>query len=373
MSARPQIPRRSLPCLVAVAAGLVLAAPAMPASSELEGELERLLQATVAEHRLPSLSVAAARDGEIVFAAAVGFAELENAIPATTRSVYPVGSVTKALTAVAALRLHERGGLDLEAPVQTYCEAFPRLEHPVTVRRLLGHLGGIRGYDYRRFEEDYLNCRVFRSNEAALERFSGDPLAAVPGTRYVYSSFGYVLVGCAIAGASGSGYEDFLRAHVLTPAGMAQTTLDDPEKVIPFRVRGYSRGDDGGWVPAGCFNPSDRYAAGGVVSTPIDLVRFGSALSTDLLLSAASRAAMWEVQRTDSGEPTGNGLGWTVAEDGSEISQGGTTVGGTALLYLRPGDGVVVAVATNLSLWTEGRHEIARGIADLVAGAAGGE
>lgn len=361
--------RRCLPLIVASTI-LLVAGPAGAAPPELEAELHRLIQGAVAEHRLPSLSVAVARHGEVVFAAAAGFAELENAIPATPESAYPIGSVTKPLTAVAALRLHDAGRLDLDAPVRNQCPAFPapaQTVQPVTVRQLLGHLGGIRGYDYRRFEEDYLNKRLFPSTEEALVRFSGDPLVAEPGTRFVYSSFGYVLVGCALEGAAGAPYGELLREQVLAPAGMARTGLDDPRKVIPFRVRGYSLADDGSWVPVGCFNPSDRYPAGGLVSTPTDLVRFGSALLTGKLLSEPSRTLLWEVQRTADGEPTGSGLGWTIGEGGREISHGGTTVGGTALLYLRPADGVAVAVATNLSLWTEGRQELAAAIADRIA------
>jgi len=127
---------------------------------------------------------------------------------------------------------------------------------------------------------------------------SGDPLASRPSTAYLYISYGYVLVGCAIEG---------------------------------------------------------------------DLVRFANALIAGKLLPESARRMMWTVQRTAAGEPTGHGLGWTISKDGSEISHGGTTIGGSAYLYLRPADGIVVAFVTNLSLWTEGREELASRLADLVA------
>jgi CubicO group peptidase (beta-lactamase class C family) len=190
----------------AALSGVLVAGPAAPVPSEVREELDRLIQVAMTRDRLPSLSVAVGRDGELVHVAAAGFAALENAVAATPRNVYPIGSVTKTLTAVAALQLAERGRLSLDAPVQQYCGAFPAKEHPVTVRQLLGHLGGVRGYDYSRFEEDFLNRKVYPSIEAALEKFQADPLAAPPGDRYVYSSYGYVLVGCAIEGASGLSY-----------------------------------------------------------------------------------------------------------------------------------------------------------------------
>ena len=348
--------------------GLLLPRPAAPVPPEAREQLDRLVRGAMAEARLPSLSVAVGRDGELVYVAAAGFAEVENSVAASPRNVFPIGSVTKTLTAAAALQLAERGRLALDAPVQEHCPAFPVKEHPVTVRQLLGHLGGVRGYDYARFEEDFLNRKLYPSIEAALEKFREDALIAPPGDRYEYSSYGYVLVGCAIEGASGLSYMEYLRANVLEPAGMGQVTLDDPERIIPFRVGGYGRGKDGEWSPAGCFNPSDRYPAGGLVATPTDLVRFGNALLEGRLLSQASRQAMWSRQQTSGGVSTGNGLSWTVSADGRELSHGGTTVGGSAYLYLRPEDRVVVAFATNLSLWTEGRHDLARRIADLIRG-----
>ena len=341
---------------------------ASPLPPEAERALDHLVSLTVSEAHLPSLSLAVARSGELAYATAVGHAALENALAATPESVYPIGSVTKALTAVAALQLAERGLLDLDAPVTQYCEGFAAKEYPVTTRQLLGHLGGIRGYDYSRFEEDFLNHRVYRSLAAALEKFGADPLIAAPGTTYEYSSYGYVLVGCAIEGAGGVSYGEYLRENVLEPAGANRIGLDDPEAIIPFRVRGYARGQAGDWKPAGCFNPSDRYPAGGLVATAGDLVRFGAFLLEGELLSTSSRQAMWQIQRTAAGEPTGSALGWSSSDDGSEIFHGGTTVGGTAYLYLRPADRVVVAFTTNLSLWTEGRQELARKVADLVAG-----
>jgi hypothetical protein len=77
---------------------------------------------------------------------------------------------------------------------------------------------------------------------------------------------------------------------------------------------------------------------------------------------------MWSIQETTSGETTGAGLGWNVSEEGDEVFHGGTTVGGSAYLYLRPTEQIVVAFATNLSLWTQGRHEFAQRLAELVAG-----
>jgi len=343
-----------------------IASGSEPAPATPPGALD-LLRSTAAEHGLPSLSAAAARDGEVVFAAAVGMEDLERGVEASPQTVYPLGSVTKTVTATAALRLAEQGALDLDAPVRQYCPAYPEKPHEITVRQLLAHLGGVRHYDYRRFEEDFLNTKRFSSIEEALTKFAGDPLAVEPGTEHLYSSWGYVLVGCALEGAGGRTYPELVRAHVLGPAGMERTSLATPSDIVPHRAAGYSKADDGSWRNAGCFDASDRHPAGGLLGTPTDLVRLGTALLDGRLLEDGSLDAMWSVQRTSGGEPTGAGLGWALSEDGAEAFHGGTTVGGTAYLYVRPADRLVVAFATNVSLWTEGRHELARALAELAA------
>lgn len=361
-----RLPRSRLP-LILLLVPVVLhtsgasAANASPPSSPVDS----IARSVMAEHRLPSLSIAVAREGKIIDSKAYGLADLENGVPASVKTVYPLGSVTKTVTAAAALRLAEQGTLDLDVAIGNYCPAFPETQHAITVRRLLAHLGGVRHYDYRRFEEDFLNTKRFRSIDEALSKFATDPLVAEPGTKFHYSSWGYVLAGCALEGAAGSSYAEIIEAAVLQPSEMKQTTLGPSGELIPHRARGYSAADDGSWRTTVCFDASDRLPAGGLFGTPADFARFGIALLTGRILSPASLETMWSMQKTPAGEPTGAGLGWSVSEDGSEVFHGGTTVGGTAYLYIRPRDQIVVAFATNLSLWTDGRHELAQKLADL--------
>lgn len=358
------VPKTILLVMIHLASvGSIGARPPAPSTSS---SIDDHLRAVVAEHQLPSLSLAAARSGEIVYVAALGLANVEEELAASPETRYPIGSVSKTITATAALRMAEQGALDLDAPVEDYCPAFPD-EHPaITARQLLGHLGGIRHYDYSRFEEDFLNKRRYESIEEALSKFQDDPLVAAPGFKYHYSSWGYVLLGCAMEGAAGSSYGEIVRKNVLDPATMTATTTS-LEEGLPVVAKGYSLSEDGTWRPTGPFDSSDRIPAGGFISTPSDLVRFGIALLERRILSAESREMMWTVQDTTGGEPTGAGLGWSLSKDSSEAFHGGTTVGATSLLYIRPRDQIVVAFSTNLSLWTEGRDELARAVADLLA------
>jgi CubicO group peptidase (beta-lactamase class C family) len=353
---------------------LLLVATATPllAQSELTARVDQLLLDVRREAGLPSLSVAIARDGEVLYAAAQGAADLENEVPATRATVYSLGSVTKAFTAVAALRLAEEGRVDLDAPARSYCPAFPDKPKQPTVGQLLAHTGGIRHYDYRRFEEDFLNRRRFESTAAALVKFADDPLRAEPGAQYHYSSWGYVLLGCALEGAAGVPYDVLLRETVLEPAGLASVRLDAVRDLVPHRARGYSRSEEGDIVNAGLFDPSDRYPAGGLLGTPTDLARFASALLDGKLLCQETRQRMWSSAATTAGEPTGHGFGWALSPEAGAVHQGGTSVGASTYLYVLPAERIAVALATNLSLWTEGRHELAARLAEIAATDVGG-
>ena len=117
---------------------------------------------------------------DFVWVKGYGYADLENKPPAKTESAYRLGSVTKPMTAVAVLQLVEKGKIDLDAEVQTYVPYFPKKPWPVTVRQVLGHLGGISHYKNPANE---LHIKEHRSTREAIAIFENFDLVAEPGTR----------------------------------------------------------------------------------------------------------------------------------------------------------------------------------------------
>lgn len=341
---------------------LALAGPAFAENQALD---PAALAATVmAKDRLPSLSIVVGRQGKVLYSAAFGLADVENAVPASPKTVYRIGSIAKTVTATAIMQLVERGSLDLDVPIQTYCQSFPHKEAEVTARLLLAHLGGIRDYNYQRFGEEFLSSKRYGSVTEALAVFKDDPLAAEPGEKYLYSSFGYVLLGCAIEQASGLRFGEYLGRNVFQPARMQQSGLDVPEQIVPHRARLYSRDASGAWANSPFVDLSDRFPAGGLLSTPTDMAFFGMALLEGRLLTSDTWAAMIKPQRNQSGERVDYGLGWRLSDRPGEAFHGGTSVGGSAYLYLTVDTATVVALATNVDRWTEGRHELALALAE---------
>ena len=115
---------------------------------------------------------------------------------------------------------------------------------------------------------------------------------AEPGTRFNYSSYGYNLLGAVIEGASGKPYGEYLREVLWGPLGMDATRMDDPDALIPNRVRGYRRGPDGDVINSEFVDISSRFAAGGTRSTVLDLLKFARGVIEGRVLPAALQDAM---------------------------------------------------------------------------------
>src|SRR5271169_4189373 len=109
-------------------------------------QIEAAVSKFMASTHVPGISVAVIENGEYEWASGFGFADLENNAPASEHTLFRLASISKSLTATAAMQLWERGQLDLDAPVQKYCPSFPQKPSPITTRQVMGHLGGIRHY-----------------------------------------------------------------------------------------------------------------------------------------------------------------------------------------------------------------------------------
>jgi CubicO group peptidase (beta-lactamase class C family) len=327
-------------------------------SPDRQARIESAISRFMAASNAPGVSVAVVQDGEFLWSEGFGMADMENSVPATADTLYRLGSISKPITATAALVLSERGQLDLDDPVQKYCPAFPQKPWPITTRQLLGHLGGIRyysvpevPYSVSQTDPEVGNTRHFEDGiEGGLRFFANDPLVAPPGTHFNYSTQGYTLIGCAIEGASGKKYADSVRESVLTRAGMLQTRPDNRFAIIPHRTRFYSKDESGAVVNAEFLDSSYKVPGGGLLSSASDLARFEVAILTDQLITRTSRDMMWVPQLPSDG--LGRmvyGLGWQMGttDDVEGVGHGGTQQGTSTMMLIAPDARAGVVVLTN--------------------------
>jgi CubicO group peptidase (beta-lactamase class C family) len=324
--------------------------------ADVHNRAEALARELLGTAHVPGLSIAVCRGDSLVWSTGLGCADLQNNRPVNPSTRFRIGSLTKLLTAAAAARLAQDGLLDLDAPVQSYVPSFPDKGEPITTRLLLGHLSGIRQYG----RSEYINTRHFNSIKEALTVFENDSLLFVPGTKYRYSSYGYVLASAVIESASGEEFLRFLTDSLFFPLSLTSITPDFNDTSDTSQARPYGLDSRNSWI-AGPFNDNSiRWGAGGFLSTAADLAHFGSLLLTHKFLNADTHRLLFTSQKTSDGRETGVGLGWRIARDSTGnvyFHHGGDSIGGRAFLLIYPSSKVVVCILANLSFARIGEPE----------------
>jgi serine beta-lactamase-like protein LACTB len=308
--------------------------------------------AIMAADRIPGLSIAVAIRGQMVWSEQFGYADVERRLPVTRTTRFRLGSVSKVLTIAALAKLHESGQIDLDAPIQRYVPAFPEKNGVITARRLAGHLAGIRHYQDKDFVPNGgIDALHFDTAAQALTIFENDPLVALPGERYAYSTFGFTLLTAAIERASRTTFLRFLKDEVTGPLGMTHTAADDPRALVPERAKLYDVESGGAIRPSTFVDPSYKWGGGGMMSTADDLIRFGTAHLQPGFLKADTLGLLFTSQRTAGGTETGVGIGWQLSRDTDgrvNVHHNGNMQGCRALILIYPNEGLVIAMLTNL-------------------------
>jgi CubicO group peptidase (beta-lactamase class C family) len=308
-------------------------------------QIEQMITTEMARNSIPGLSVAVGNSSGLRWSNGYGMADLENLVPVTPLTEIRLGSISKPITATAVMQLVERGKIRLDDPIQEYVSSYPRKAWPVTVRQLLGHLGGVRHYR----AEEIDSTKHYASLADGLKLFADDPLLFEPGTQYSYSTYGFNLLGAAVESASHMAFVDYLRQNIFGPAGMTHIGPDNVFAIIPHRSRGYRLSAAKQLENCGLADTSYKIPGGGIISTAEDLVTFGLALNTGKLVKPETRDLMFTAQEPRSGKSAHYGIGWTVGEFQGRraVSHGGGQQGISTFLLLLPDDNIAVAVMLN--------------------------
>lgn len=371
--------RATNPLVVLAAAVLALAAavaPPAPAALAREAEFDRARVAAIgraveawrAAHGVPGVTVAVAREGSVAWSGGFGLADVENSVAAKAATLYRTCSMGKCITAAAAMKLVEEGRLALDEPIQAHCDSFPVKRWPLTLRHLLSHLGGVRHYGGPRDSEEQSSTVHYASAAAALAPFRDDSLKFEPGTDYLYSSYGYDVIGCAMEGAAGVPFMDVIRRTVFAPAGMTRSCQDDPSAVIPDRAAGYVR-RGGELRVATHVDMSNRLPAGGYLASAPEMASFAAAFLDGRIVRPETRDLMLTEVRLRNGDTVNYGIGWAIAEDSTghvtgHVLHGGSSPGASGMLLLIPAERIAVVLMSNLEDAPE-RVAIAESVASI--------
>lgn len=349
---------RFVPALVLASAVLAqpVAAPPAPqtavAPADRAAAVRELVRREVEKQQIVGLSVAVARNGAIVVEEHAGFEDREAAIPAGPSTMYRWASISKPVTAVAAMQQVEAGRLDLDADVRSFVPEFDEKPFIITPRQLLSHQGGIVHYNNGKViaqprpqtpENPYEDVVV------AIGTFDASPLINEPGTKYSYTTHGYLLLGAAVERAAGEKFWPVVRERIAKPAGMTTFQPDYQWVKIDHRAVGYRKARNGDVVRSTDTDVSWKLAGGGFISNTADVARFGIALMENSLVSAESFAAMSTKQKLKDGTETDYGLGLNIGIVNRQhaVWHSGSQEKASTYLLMIPRERLCVAVMCN--------------------------
>jgi D-alanyl-D-alanine carboxypeptidase len=336
--------------LILLAALLHAAAPsAVPTKpldtfviQRIDSDVQKILSLT----KTPSAVIGIVEDGKIFYRKAYGLRDVERRTAATIDTHYEIGSITKQFTAAAILQLQEAGKLNIDDKLSKYLPDAPHASE-VTLRQLLSHTSGLPEY----LEGPDIESAATKPVSFAqlMSRVAGKPLDFTPGTKMAYNNTGYILLGRVIETVSGQSYRDYVRKHLLEPAGMAQTHTVADEAHLPNMAEGY-RHAGGRLERAQPIHETWGWSAGDLVSTLDDLERWNRALTQGRIVSSASYLAMTTPAKIADGE-SDYGLGLFVDSvlDQPRIGHTGGSFGFTTANEFFPKQNVRIIAFTNLN------------------------
>jgi CubicO group peptidase (beta-lactamase class C family) len=298
----------------------------------------------------PGCAVGAIERGELVHSRGYGSANLDYGIPLSSRSVFYLASASKQFTAAAILLAEDEGYLSLDDEVQRWIPELPDYGPSITVRHLVHHTSGLR---------DYLTLMSLAGrpygdafgDEAMLGLITRQrALNFEPGSEYLYTNTGYVLLAEIVKRATGRSLREYAEERIFAPLGMTSSHFhDDARQVVPGRVISYGSAGGGGFRVS-YLSQFDRVGDGGMYSTVEDLARWVDALHRDRVGSPGFAARLEARGALANGEALGYAFGQSHGSFRGvrEIGHGGSMMDFRTTIRRFPGEEAAVIVLCNI-------------------------
>jgi D-alanyl-D-alanine carboxypeptidase len=294
-------------------APVAAASPTLPALTP--ADLDRFVSAVVKDQHAIGVTVGVMQNGKMIFAKGYGAANTKTNSPVTPETLFAVGSVTKQFTCSVALMLEQEHKISFDDRVAKYAPTLTRAKD-ITVRDLGNHVSGYRDY----YPLDFVDrpmAKPLASGEI-VKTFASRPLDFEPGSRYSYSNTGYLLLGEVIEKAGGEPMAKAFERRIFKPFGL-QHTRYEPKRGEPGLAEGYTALGLGAAEPSIPEGEGWIGAAGGIWSTPSDLLAWDLALMEGRVLSPASWKTMTTPRPLSDGRSSAYGCGQSIRDRGPTL------------------------------------------------------
>jgi CubicO group peptidase (beta-lactamase class C family) len=313
--------------------------------------LAALAEAKMKEYGVPGAAIGIVADGEVT-ARGLGITNVEDPLPVTPHTVFPIASISKTFAATTIMRLVEQGKIDLRAPVRTYLPDFrvrdEAASRDVTVWHLLTHLGGWEG-QVSGPERGTETLKAFVASITDLMQ------VAPPGKAWSYNNAGFSIAGRIIEVVTGESINRAMRDLAFQPLGLEHAGTTPGDFIVQRFAAGHST-RDGKTILQRPFSPSTSVTAGGVGLCITDLLAYarfhmgdGTNAKGERVLKRESLEEMRAVQSRKQGTDDAIGLAWHIRKVGpvQTFGHGGTLGGHILLLEIVPERNFAIAILTN--------------------------
>lgn len=308
--------------------------------------------------KAPAVSIAVSINEKTVWSEALGLQDIQKRIPADTSTRFRIGSTSKALTSLALGKLLEEKVIHLDSSIQFYTDRFQK-KPKIKIRQLASHQSGIRNYAtclcFPIWE--YYRDKYFFTVEESLSDFEDDPLQFLPGDKFAYSTYNFTALSHAMEASTSTDFLSLMEHQVFKPLQMKSTRPNFKHNSSSNQSVFYDIRDDEYKISTEV-DLSNKWAGGGFLSTPHDLVKAGNSLLSERFLKSETIQALTEPQRlnNDSINDQKYALGWRhgktrrFLEGRKEIEvihHGGMAVGSQSLLIVFPEYNMVISLLMN--------------------------
>ena len=308
-----------------------------------------------------------AKDGEPIYRKGFGYASLELGVKNDPSLSYRIGSISKQFTAVAVLQLAQDEKLSLDDPITKYLPDYNTYGQTITIEHLLSHTSGIPSYtENKDFSDVMFNDQ---SKSQIVSFFEKDSLLFKPGTDWSYSNSGYFLAGMIVEKVSGIDLNEYYQKNIFDPLEMTSTYIGTYSEVQPNTAYGYASAANGEYRPASYLSWSWPFAAGSIISSVDDMLKWDNSLYSEKILDRKYKALAWKPFILEDGRLANYGFGWGVSRymDTRIIAHGGGINGFVCMGVRIPEQRVYVILLTNSTTVAPGSiaEQIALKVANL--------
>lgn len=324
---------------------ILLLSISVVSAQSLESKIDKILSKQFKSNGT-GVSALVAKNGKVIYRKAFGKANLELDIDMTSDNVFQIGSITKQFTAVGILMLLEEGKLTLKDDITKFIPNYPTNGKKITVHHLLTHTSGIKSYTgMSKFGKAMM---LDKSPLKFIDFFKNEPMDFDPGEKYKYNNSGYFLLGYIIEKVSGMSYQKFIKERIFDKIEMNNSYYGSHSEVIKNRASGYSK-RSGKFSNAQYISLTLPYAAGSIMSTVDDMLKWQIAITTDVLVKEETIDKAFTNYTLNNGDKINYGYGWSINEinDVQTIEHGGAIPGYLSMGVFVPSDNVYVIVFSN--------------------------